>query len=433
VNRPMRIYIRSFGCPTNFADGEFMAGCLAEAGYEIVQSVKEADILIYNTCAVKTPTENRMIKILKRAPKTKRLIVTGCLPLINLRRLKAEVEVDGILGPSPGPRIVEAVRRVALGDKVLMLEGNSKPGLNLPRVPLNPVVSIIPISYGCLGACTYCCVRFARGRLRSYRIEEIVERVRRDLASGASEVWLTSQDSACYGRDISTNLVELLREVCRIEGRFFVRVGMMTPNHALEMLDGLIQAYKNGKVFKFLHIPVQSGDDEVLRRMNRLYTVREFKRIVHAFRREIPQITIATDIICGFPGESPEAFQRTLHLLEEVKPDVVNISKFFPRPGTPAERLNPKVPPGEIKRRSRRATELARRISLERNRRWIGWEGVVLVDEVGTRPGTWISRNFAYKPIVVRSEGPMLGKFLEVRVVDAHPTHLEAEILRQLD
>jgi len=429
TEKPRRIYVRSFGCPTNLADGELMAGCLSEAGYDVVERAEDADVLIYNTCAVKTPTENRMIEILRRAPKGKRLIVAGCLPLINFERMKAEVKFDGVLGPAPGSKIVEAVHKAGCGERFVALETNSKPSLGLPKIPVNRVVGIVPINYGCLGSCSYCCVLFARGRLRSYQIDELVERVKRDLASGVKEVWLTSQDTACYGKDIAVSLADLLREVCRVEGEFFVRVGMMTPNYALEILDDLIQAYKDEKVFKFLHLPVQSGDDEVLRLMNRPYSVEDFKMIVESFREEIPEITLATDVICGFPGENIEAFERTVELIEEVQPDIVNISKFFPRPRTPAGKMKPFVHPYEIKERSRRLAELSKRVSLERNRAWIGWKGRILVDEVGKNASSWIGRNFVYKPVVVRGGGFLFGRFLVVRVVRVFPTYLEAEIV----
>ncbi|NIR87589.1 tRNA (N(6)-L-threonylcarbamoyladenosine(37)-C(2))-methylthiotransferase [Candidatus Bathyarchaeota archaeon] len=424
-----RVYVRSFGCPTNLADGELMAGCLSEAGFDIVERVEDADVLIYNTCAVKTPTEDRMMHILRKAPRGKRLIVTGCLPLINFERVKAKVRFDAVLGPAPGSKIVEAVHKVGRGKRFVALEKNSKPSLGLPKIPVNRIVGVVPINYGCLGSCSYCCVLFARGRLRSYPIDELVERVKRDLASGVKEVWLTSQDTACYGKDISVSLADLLRKVCRVEGEFFVRVGMMTPNYALEILDDLIQAYRDEKVFKFLHLPVQSGDDEVLRLMNRHYSVDDFRRIVNSFRQEIPEITLATDVICGFPGESGEAFERTVEFIKEVQPDVVNISKFFPRPGTPAGKMKAFVDPREVKGRSRRLAELSRRVSLERNRAWIGWEGSILVDEAGKRASSWVGRNSAYKPVVVKTDDFLLGSLLVVQVVRVFPTYLEAEIV----
>jgi len=421
-----RVYVKSFGCPTNLADGEVIAGCLSRAGYEIVGGAQNADILIYNTCAVKAPTENRMIDILRRAPRGKRLIVAGCLPLINFERLKAQVEFDCVVGPAPGSEIVEAVRRADCGEKVILLGKDSKPSLSLPKVPINSVTGIIPVNYGCLGACSYCCVLLARGRLRSYQINEIVERVKNDLTSGAREIWLTSQDTACYGKDTTTNLANLLRRICEIEEAFFIRVGMMTPNQALEILDDLIEAYKDEKIFRFLHLPVQSGDNEVLRLMNRFYIVEDFKRIVYSFRREIPKITVATDVICGFPGESHAAFERTMELIKEVKPDIVNVSKFFPRPHTPAEKMK-LLPPQEVNERSKKVAELSRRISLEKNEAWKNWEGTILVNEKG-RGNSWIGRNFTYKPVVINTNEFLLGKILKVRVARVFPTYLEAEI-----
>jgi len=430
TGKSKRVYVKSFGCPTNLADGEVIVGCLSRAGYDIVERPQSADILIYNTCAVKAPTENRMINILGKAPRDKRLIVTGCLPLINFERLKAEVKFDGVVGPAPGSKIVGAVRKVDRGEKVVVLEKDSKPSLSLPKIPINSVRGIIPINYGCLGACSYCCVLLARGRLRSYQINEIVERVKQDLASSAKEMWLTSQDTACYGKDIATNLAELLRRICEIEGEFFTRVGMMTPNQALEILDDLIEAYKDEKVFKFLHLPVQSGDDEVLRLMNRFYTVEDFKRVIYSFRKDLPKITVATDVICGFPGESQVAFERTIELIKEVQPDIVNISKFFPRPNTPAKKMKP-IPLGEVKERSRRMAELSRRISLEKNKAWINWEGTVLIDEEGKGESSWIGRNFAYKPVVIKADEFLLGKFVNVQVIKTFPTYLEAEGMRR--
>jgi MiaB-like tRNA modifying enzyme len=410
------------------ADGEFIMGCLLAEGYEITNRIEDADVLVYNTCAVKTPTENRMIDILKKAPKTKKVIVTGCLPLINFDRLKKKVRFDGILGPAPGPKIVEVLRRIARNEQVILLNSGAKPGLDLPKCFRNSIVSIIPVAYGCLGACSYCCVVFARGRLRSYSIDEIVDRVKKDVASGAKEVWLTSQDMACYGRDIGLTLADLLERICSIEGAFFVRIGMMTPNHTLNILDRLIEAYQHKKIFKFLHLPVQSGDNEVLKRMQRFHTIEDFNQIVATFRKAIPKITIATDVICGFPGETAEAFEKTIHLIEKVTPDIVNVSKFFPRPNTPAEKLKPKIPPSEIKERSKKMAELVRRIASEKNQAWTNWKGQILIDEKGKKPDSWIGRNFTYKPIVVKSRESLLGKIVNVHVVKAFQTYLKAEI-----
>ena len=430
--RTMRIFIKTFGCSTNLGDGEVLAGCLAEAGYKPVNSVATADVIIYNTCAVKGPTENRVIEILKRVPANKKVIIAGCLPLINFERLCKEVRFDGIVGPATGDRIIEIVKRVLNGERVVALEGavNAKPSLNLPRLRLNPVISIIPVNYGCLGTCAYCCVVFARGHLRSYGIQETVERVKKDLAMGVQEFWITSQDTACYGRDMGTSLAELLNALCDVEGYFKVRVGMMTPNMVMDILSDLIQAFKNEKIFKFIQLPVQSGDNQTLKRMRRFYSVEDFKRILNAFRTSFPEMTLATDVICGFPSENEEAFEKTLQLIKEVKPDIVNVSKFFARPRTTAAEMQESfVPFQEIKRRSSLAARLARAVAFEGNQRWVDWTGEILVDEVGKISGSWVGRNFAYKPIAVKSDDNLLGNVFYVKVVRAFSTHLEGEVV----
>ncbi len=422
----MHVFVKSYGCSANLADGEVLAGCLAKAGYKLADSASKADVVIYNTCAVKGPTENRAIAVLKRAPKGKKVVVAGCLPLINFERLRREVRFDGVVGPAVGCEIAGVVRRVLAGEKVVALEGalTAKPGLGLPRLRSNPVVSVVPVSYGCLGSCAYCCVVSARGRLRSYTVKEVADCVRRDLAGGVKEFWVTSQDMACYGRDIGTNLAVLLKALGDLEGDFRVRVGMMTPNLVTDILGELIEAFWSSKVFKFVHLPVQSGDDAVLRGMNRFYTVQDFREVVDSFRAVFPEVTVATDVICGFPGESREAFENTLKLIGEVKPDIVNVSKFFARPGTAAAEMRDTVEPVEIKRRSSEAAKLVKQVSLERNRRWVGWSGEVLVDEKGKVPGSWIGRNFAYKPVTLESSASLLGKTLHVKVVKAFSTYL---------
>jgi MiaB-like tRNA modifying enzyme len=375
-----------------------------------------------------------MIEILRRVPKDKKLVVAGCLPLINWERLSKEVRFDGVVGPAWGGRIVEIVDRVSRGEKMVALDDAecALPSLSLPRERLSPVISIIPISYGCLGSCAYCCVTFARGHLRSYGIEEIVQRAKSDVGSGMLELWITSQDTACYGRDRGTNLAGLLRALCKLQGDFKIRVGMMTPDHVRDILGELVETYQDGHVFKFVHLPVQSGDDEVLRRMRRFYSVEDFMRIVEAFRARFPEITLSTDVICGFPGESVEASERTLRLIEAVKPDVVNVSKFAARPRTvAAEMTEDFVPAGEIRRRSRLMASLARRVALERNKRWVGWRGVVVVDEVGKVAGSLVGRNYAYKPIAIRSREKLLDRTVQAKVVRAFSTHLEGEIAMQ--
>jgi threonylcarbamoyladenosine tRNA methylthiotransferase CDKAL1 len=427
----VRVLVKSYGCSTNLADGAVLAGCIARAGHELADTVSSADAVVLNTCAVKGPTENRMIDACKRIPLKKKLIVAGCLPLIDLERLQKEVRFNGVVGPAAGEKIVEVLNLMSRSEKIVALDrgAESLPRLDLPRVEPSPVISVVPVSYGCLGSCTYCCVVFARGRLRSYETEDVVERVREGLAGGFREFWVTSQDTACYGKDRGTSLAALLRVLSSVDGDFRVRVGMMNPNNVSDMLDELVESFRDERIFKFIHLPVQSGDDGVLKRMRRFYKVSDFRRVVGAFRASFPNITLATDVICGFPGESEDAFERTLQLMREIRPDVVNVSKFFPRPRTLAARLQKDfVSSQEIKRRSTRASVFAKKISAENNQQWVGWTGEVLVDEVGKVQGSWVGRNFAYKPVVVKSDSRLIGRVVHVKVVKAFSTYLEGNV-----
>jgi threonylcarbamoyladenosine tRNA methylthiotransferase CDKAL1 len=427
----MQVFVRSFGCSANTADSEVLAGCLSAAGFTVADSETNAQVVVYNSCAVKGPTENRIIDALKRVPKSKKVIVAGCLPLISFKRLMREARFDAVVGPALGKDIVDVVKRVLNGETFTQLQEalTAKPQLDLPRIQTNPVISVVPVNFGCLGSCAFCCVVHARGHLRSYSINEVVNRVKSDVASGSKEVWVTSQDTACYGREIGTNLAALLKAVSAVEGDFRVRVGMMTPNIVTPFLSELVEAFGSDKVFKFVHLPVQSGDDKVLRRMRRFYSVKEFKETVAAFRKAFPEITLSTDVICGFPGETAEAFENTLKLIREVQPDIVNVSKFFARPKTAAwEMRSQAIEKGETKRRSTETAKLAKQVSLGRNLRWVGWTGEILVDEKGKVAGTWVGRNFAYKPVTAKSEETLLGRTLQVKVVKAFSTHLAATI-----
>ncbi|MEM5844137.1 MAG: radical SAM protein, partial [Candidatus Aenigmatarchaeota archaeon] len=224
------------------------------------------------------------------------------------------------------------------------------------------------------------------------------------------------------------NLANLLEKICEIEGKFFVRVGMVNPFYTRKILEELIQAYKNEKVFKFLHLPIQSFSESVLEKMRRGYKPKDALEIIEKFYEAFPHLTLSTDIIVGFPSETEQDFQETLKFIEKVKPDIVNISKFGPRPGTEAAKMK-QLPQATIKKRSKEAFELVRRISFEKNQRWLNWEGLCLIDEKGAKSKTFIARNFAYKPIVVKSEKNLLGQFKNVRITEAKSNYLIGEII----
>jgi len=427
-----KLHIKNYGCSGNTADAETLTGCLKQAGYTIINNETEANLIIYNTCAVKGPTENRIINDIKNTPKDKKIVITGCLPKISYERLQHEIHFDGAVGPAIGEDIVEVIRRVLTGEQVVELTTNLEkplPPLDLPHHRSNPVVSIVPINYGCLGSCAYCCVVHARGKLRSYPIKEIMKRIETDHTTGAQEFWITSQDTASYGRDIKTNLAELLLSIDGLKIDFRVRVGMMTPNLVTDIEKQLLRAFESEKIFKFLHLPVQSGDNAVLKNMHRFYTAEQFKTIVKTFRETFPDLTLATDVIVGYPGETDKAFHNTLALLKEVKPDITNVSKFFARPKTQAWEIQEGlVDKEEIKHRSTVTAELTKELSANRNQRWVNWRGTTIFDEQGKVEGSWVGRNFTYKPVVVQSSENLLGKTLIVKVTEASQTYLKGKI-----
>jgi threonylcarbamoyladenosine tRNA methylthiotransferase CDKAL1 len=255
------------------------------------------------------------------------------------------------------------------------------------------------------------------------------------LKQGVKEIWLTSQDNGAYGKDIGSSLPALLDELLKIkpigvkpddagEMSYMIRIGMINPNHALEFVDELVRILNHPNVFKFVHIPLQSGSNRILKLMNRKYSEEEFIFLVERLRR-VPGLTIATDIIAGFPGETDSEFEETYKLIERLQIPVLNITKFCPRPGTPAKKL--KVLPNKIsKDRTLALANLHKKMRL--NLRWIGWEGDVLVDEIGKR-NSFVGRNQFYKPIVLKNPGLKLGMIVRARVVKAEEHHLEAELI----
>jgi MiaB-like tRNA modifying enzyme len=413
----MRYHLITYGCTLNRADSDVIRGILLSSGLEESASESEADVVILNTCTVKGATEQKILMKIKRLGK-KPLVVAGCMGSANVKLIEKAAPNASVVGPSAIVHIRDAVIAAAQGKKVIFLSREDKS--NLPRVH-ESIIARVPIAEGCLGACTFCQTRIARGELVSYPVEGLIGEVRRCVKDGFKEIQLTAQDTGAYGKDIGTDLAELLEQVDKIPGKFLTRIGMMNPQHLKEP-ERLLHAYASKKVYKFAHIPVQSGNDGVLGDMNRFYSVEEFEGAIRAFRREFPELTLATDIIVGFPSESEEAFEDTCGLIKRVKPDIVNVSKFTPRPGTVASKMK-MLPNTEVKRRSEAMSALCKKISLEKNRKFVGKKYEVLLTELAK---STTGRNQNYKQIVVEGK---LGEFVTAKITKATSNYLMAEPL----
>jgi len=417
-----RFYIETYGCWLNKADSDLMSSLLEDVGGVLVDSPLKADVAVINTCAVRAETERKIVRRLKEleAMKVPKLIVAGCLATYRPALIAKAVPSASLISTAHPEKVVEAA--LSQG-RVVALDEGPRTYLKLPRFK-GGARCIAPIAVGCLGACAYCVMPLSRGPLRSYPESEVLRYVREAVEAGAKEVYLVAQDAAAYGLDLGSTLPSLLRRVCNLDGEFMVRVGMMEPSTTLRILDALLDAYSDEKVYKFLHCPVQTGSNKVLELINRRYTVEDFMEIVEAYRSRFPDGSLATDIMVGLPGEEEEDFEATLKLLEAIEPDKVHVARFTPRPLTPAASMD--SPPDWVKKeRSRKASLLVDQLTLKRNKRWVGRTVKVLVTDPG-REGTLMARTETYKPVVLPGGREQLWRWAEVLVIDAHPYYLKA-------
>jgi MiaB-like tRNA modifying enzyme len=410
----MKVGVEAYGCTMSMGEGEWVRRELVSLGHQLVES-DDADLVVLNTCMVIQPTENRMLRRIRHLrSKGKRLMVAGCMAVAGTSQV-LEADPEAILLPFS--------RYTELGAIMEDIE----PPEGSPGTRAREVVEIVPIAQGCLGSCAYCVTRLARGGLESRPVDLIRRDVKEAVTGGSREIQITAQDTASYGRDIGTDLGELMRSLSSVDGDYRMRVGMMNPDSLSRIIDSYIGSWSSERVFRFLHIPVQSGSDTVLERMGRGYCVEGFLSIVERFRSLHADMSLSTDIIIGFPGETEEDHEASVRLLEEVKPDIVNITRFSPRPGTRAHDMEDQVHGRISKERSRELTDLRFRISLDRNMDRVGQVETCLVTEKG-KEDTVVGRTSSYRPVVIASEVE-LGRFVTVEIVDAAPTHLFGELV----
>ncbi len=413
----MRVYIETYGCALNRADTGLIVELLKAHGYSIVSSIDEADVIIINTCTVRKDTEERMIERIKYlrkiALKNKSILaVVGCMAKAQpslILKIAPEASLVSPANIRQLPAILKERKRA------ILIGGYERDRKQIPMI-IDGVIATIAICEGCLSQCSYCIVKYARGHLQSYPPELIVERVKEAIKQGAKEIQLTAQDTAAYGYDIGLKLTGLLKEIISLDGDFMVRIGMMNPHLALKILDELIEVLKHPKVYKFLHIPVQAGDDRLLKIMNRPYTVDEYRYLVKELRSKIPEIAIATDIIVGHPGEDEEAVENTIKLIKELMFDRIHVATYTLRPHTLAATM-PQIPSKIKSERTKRIVKVAQEVTLAKHREKIGKIFDVLVTEYG-KGQTVVGRTINYYPVILH-EKLNLGVRVKVKIIDA--------------
>jgi tRNA-2-methylthio-N6-dimethylallyladenosine synthase len=475
-------FIWTIGCQMNKADSERIAGALDAAGYLETDSELRADIIVLNTCSVREHAESRLWGKLSELARLKRerphLIVgmTGCaatgsadVAAIKKRYPFVDVFFNAI-NPSELLRTIEARKRqvqegtlvseappppeAAPGLAPLPVLGLSGPTMTartipryVPEVPLSAfkpastgaVARYVPVIYGCNMNCTYCIVPFRRGREWSRPVEEILLEAQAFAAQGARELILLGQIVDAYGHDLPgrPSLAWLLRKLNDLDGVYRLR---FVTSHPLYMNDELIDAVATlDKVCEEINIPVQSGDDAILRSMRRGYTVRRYRDIVARIRDRVPGVAISTDIIVGYPGETEAQFENTLRLLDDLKLDVVHVAAFSPRPGTPAASMSDNVPPEEKKRRLHEVEKLQEGIATTINARLRGQVVEVLVEELSLegprrQPGPrWKGRTRTNKLVFFSDpHHDWRGKLVQVRIDYTSPWSLIGTVLGEV-
>ena len=436
----MRIYLESFGCSASQASAEIMKASIERLGHELLgfETADQAEVYICNSCTVKYTTEQKILsKIRRMGEHGVQVIVSGCMP---------EVQLEDILHANPEAHIlgVNAISRI--GDLLSSIEQRKKkclPGgtrlefrtsepvgfLNVPRERFNPNIHISQISQGCNFACSYCIVKHARGKLHSFPPDEIVEDIRAAVADGCREIWLTSQDDSQYGMDTGVKLPELLCTISEIPGDFKVRVGMMNPFSVLLILDDLIEAFDSDKIFKLLHLPIQSASHSVLRKMNRLHKMDAVDAIITKFRARFKDLSLFTDIIVGFCDETDEDFKETVEWVQKYRPEKVNISRYSPRPHTKAfsfRNLDSRIPV----QRSHYLHKVCEQVKLESKQAMIGWKGRVFVSKY-TDIGDVLTRTESYRPVVISGSNLKPGQYTDVEIIAAKPGYFLGRLINQ--
>ena len=406
----MSIWFEGYGCTANQGETIEMRDHANQLGHELASSSDLAETVVLGTCTIIESTQNKMERrISELMDQGKNVIVSGCMATADAKVLETKFPEAPLVSPGD----IEG-----LGD--LIGRGGCK-----PEKLESPLATILPISSGCLGRCTYCATLRARGRVTSRSINDIFFKAQYAIDSGSKELLLTSQDNGAFGADSDTSLELLLNELSHLDGDFRLRVGMLNPMLVSGRSDSMAKAWGDSRTYKFMHLPIQSGSQKILDSMLRDHKLEDFWEVVETFRKYYPEMMIITDIITGFPGETDDDHQQTIDLLNRLLPDLVNITRFSPRQGTPAakfKRLDSKI----AKSRSSELTILRKELGAKSFKRFVGRKTSVLTVE-NQRKGSTLCRDDNYRPIIIKKDLP-LGEFYDVEIIASEYAFLTATL-----
>lgn len=436
-----KAFIETYGCQQNVSDSEKIAGMLCDMGYSITDDKNEADFIIYNTCAVRENAELKVygnlgaLKHLKA--KKEGLIIAVCGCMMQQESVKDEIKkkykhVDIVFGTHSLYRFPEILAKVYTDNvrvfDVVDIDGQIAEDLPVKRE--QSPCAWVSVMYGCNNFCSYCIVPYVRGRERSRKKEHILEEVRLLAQNGTKEITLLGQNVNSYGNDLAEDIdfADLLEMVCQIDG--IERVRFMT-SHPKDISDKLIDTMaKNKKICKQLHLPFQAGNDRVLKTMNRKYTKAEYLDKIRKIKEKMPSITLTTDIIVGFPGETNEEFLDTLDVLKKVRYDSIFSFIYSRRPGTPASKMEDVITPEEKKQNFDKMLILQDAISKEKNLELEGKVLDILVEgESKNNPEYLAGRTEGGKTVNFKADKNVIGKIIPVKIVEAKTWSLTGEIV----
>lgn len=435
-----KFFIQTFGCQMNEHDSEVMAGLLEERFYIPTKDIKEADFILLNTCCIREKAESKVLSMLGSLKKLKAkkpsLIVGVCGCMIQQKNIVPKILhacpfVNLMFGTNNMAQLPDYLERIEkYGQPVYeIVDEDSSADLKLPASREFPFKAFVNIMYGCNNFCTYCIVPYVRGRERSRKKEDIIAEVKELVADGAIEVMLLGQNVDSYGNDFkdSVSFADLLKEIDDIPG--IERIRFMT-SHPKDFSLELIDVIKNSKhICHSLHLPVQSGSNEVLKRMNRKYTRERYLEIVHAMREAIPDVALTTDIIVGFPGETEEQFQETVDLVETVGFDNAFSFIYSKRPGTAAEKFEDQIPLEIKKERLQRLNTSLSKWSLYHNKKYEGQNVKVLVEGLSENNDNMLSgRTDTGKTVIFQGDPALIGKIVNVDITTAQTWVLKGKL-----